>query len=281
MGYFDAFLSTLRSADLKTHAPANSANFGSGSSSATPANAAKFANLANIDPKVSRISRLAGCARSEIGGGSALALRVDGDHPYRHSGVAWPPAETVALADYSELVGRMHAFGVRLSIERGYLTWWADKSLPDDLRERIGCHRERLADEIGNWKAQGDPWRPQGDPWSIVGDVEEPAFGDTSRWCVLCGCVATLADYDPFLRDEGRWLCEPCFEGEDHRQPPERQRRAAKPTETVALRLTRVPRHDEEARLDWWNQPVTGWAEGVLTISNVADSEAIEINLNK
>jgi len=36
---------------------------------------------------------------------------------------------------------------------------------------------------------------------------------------------------------------------------------------------------DPMARLDWWKQPVRGWAKGFIVVSNLASGESVRINL--
>ena len=89
-----------------------------------------------------------------------------------------------------------------------------------------------------------------------------------------------LADYHPLRRDEGHWLCEPCFETADHPRRPERHRRhSSEPISAPPIRLKRVERNTEAARLDWWKHPVAGWSGGKLTIHNMARDETVEFLL--
>lgn len=43
--------------------------------------------------------------------------------------------------------------------------------------------------------------------------------------------------------------------------------------------LSRVERTDEDARLDWWNAPVAGWADGYVEIHNMARDETVRVTL--
>lgn len=72
------------------------------------------------------------------------------------------------------------------------------------------------------------------------------------------------------------------------RRAEERQRMAAQQKRTEAVLQSQKtaikhmkPCEPEEpmARLDWWKQPVHGWAKGFIVISNLASGESVRINL--
>ena len=198
-----------------------------------------------------------------------ISLRAIRGRRYHRSGVVWPQSSSVSVFDPEGLKKLLTLTGVHLSVENGRLVWWSDQCLPDDLREEITAHHEPLADGIGDWSVDGYI-------------IEPPSAGLTTHHCELCERVATLADYDPSFRDGERWLCQPCFDVCDHQPRPERRRKSpGEPVATTCIALKHVARPDDPARPDWWKQPVSGWPDGKLIIANVADYDAIEIDLGE
>lgn len=196
----------------------------------------------------------------------ATDLRAARGQKYRFTGCVWPATGSESLL-LDALLRRLRFAGVSLSSERGQLVWWCDQSSPDDLRAGLGAHHLALSDGVANWSVE-------------AGIIDEPTSGPTSRWCAQCEAVAMLADYHPLLRDEGRWLCERCFESADHPRRPERHRRpSSAPISAPPILLNHVERNAEAVRLDWWKQPVAGWSDRKLTLHNMMRDETVEFPL--
>jgi hypothetical protein len=85
--------------------------------------------------------------------------------------------------------------------------------------------------------------------------------------CCVCGVSAAFND-GWSLRGPGglRWCCVEC-------------RPSREAVMDVAGGLGRPSASSEEARADWWRQPVEGWAEGRLEIQNMLTGVTTVVDL--
>ena len=144
--------------------------------------------------------------------------------------------------------------------------------------------------EDGSASVEPDIATPITDPdfWRRVADernANAAKAGRTDRYCA-CQVRATVAIGKRRVspkNPEGvqRWLCQECFDAGAPFPIPTPRKNSPGVADAPPIELNSVPRPDEPARADWWDQPVQGWRQGRLTISPMVDDETFEINLKK